>query len=115
MARLTFTQDNQPTPEEFEQMLAQATAHSNPVDDLLEVSNELWEYEQKHGMTSAEFYEQFRQGTLDDTLQHCMDWAFAFEVFSKIKRAVETALMREAMRREIWVAPDQVESEEVTV
>ena len=115
MTQLTFTPDNLPTPEEFEQMLAQAIAHSNPVDDLLEVSNELREYEQKHGMTSAEFYEQFRQGTLDDTLQHCMDWAFAFQVFSKIKRVVETALMREAVWREIWAAPIQVELEQVAV
>ena len=108
MARLTFTKDNLPTPEEFRQMLAQTMVQSNPVDDLLEVADELREYEQRYGMASAEFYEQFRQGVLDDELQHCIGWAAAFEVFTKLKRVVESALMREAVWREIRVEPERV-------
>ncbi len=82
MARLTFSKDNLPTPEEFERILKEAMGKSSPVDELLEVAEELREYEQKHGMTSDEFYEQFRQGTLDDELQHCIGWAAAFESFN---------------------------------
>ena len=88
MARLTFTKDNLPTPEEFERMLKEAMEKSSPVDELLEVAEELREYEQKYGMTSDEFYEQFRQGTLDDELQHCIGWAAASESFNELKRVV---------------------------
>ncbi len=108
MARLTFTKDNLPTPEEFEQMLKEAMEKSNPVDELLEVAEELREYEQKYEMTSNEFYEQFRQGTLDDELQHCIDWAAAFESFNELKRVVESALMREVVWREVILEPERV-------
>jgi len=108
MARLIFTQDNMPTPKEFKRMLAQAMVQSNPVDDLLETVDELREYEQRYDMTSAEFYEQFRRGVLDDELQHCIGWAAAFEIFTKLKRMVESALMREAVWREIGVEPERI-------
>lgn len=94
MARLTFTKDNLPTPEEFERMLEEAMERSNPVDELLEVAEELRE---RYGMTSKEFYEQFQRGALDDELQHCIGWAAAFETFNELKRVVESALIREAV------------------
>jgi|Deesub1362B_J571_1020462.scaffolds.fasta_scaffold52520_1 hypothetical protein len=100
MAKITITKDNVPTPEEFRQMLAKAMAESNPVDDLLELAAELHEYEQRYGMTSAEFYERFQRGELDDELQHCIRWASAYDVFTKLKARVETALMREAVWRQ---------------
>ena len=108
MVHLTFTQDDLPTPEEFERMLEEAMERSNPVDELLEVAGELREYERKYGMSSKEFYEQFRQGTLGDELQHCMSWAGAFEVFTELKRVVESALMREAVEHEILLEPERV-------
>ncbi len=108
MARLTFTRDNMPAPEEFRRTLAQAMVQSNPVDDLLETADELREYEQRYDMTSAEFYEQFRRGVLDDELQHCIGWAAAFEIFTKLKRMVESTLMREAVWHEIRVEPERV-------
>ena len=46
MARLTFTQDNLPTPEEFERMLEEAMKQSNPADELLEAAEELREHEE---------------------------------------------------------------------
>ena len=108
MARLMFTKDNLPTPEEFERMLKGAMEKSNPVDELLEVAGELREYEQKYGITSMEFYEQFRQGMLDDELQHCIGWAAAFESFNELKRVVESALMREVVWREVILEPEGV-------
>ncbi|MBC8450269.1 MAG: hypothetical protein H8D78_21255 [Chloroflexi bacterium] len=99
MAKITITKDNVPTSEEFRRMLAEAMAESNPVNDLLEVAEELYEYEQRYGVTSAEFYERFQRGELDDELQHCIRWASAYDVFVKLKTRVETALMREAVWR----------------
>jgi len=43
MVKVTVTEENKPTPEELRQMLAQAMAESNPVDDLLQVAAELRE------------------------------------------------------------------------
>lgn len=100
MTKIIITKDNMPTPEEFRHMLAQAIAESNPVDDLLEVAEELHEYEQRYGMTSAEFYARFQRGELDDELQHCIRWASAYDVFTKLKTRIETALVREAVWRQ---------------
>jgi len=97
MVKITVTEENKPTPEELRQMLAQAMAESNPVDDLLQVAAELREYEQRYGMNSTEFFERFHRGELDDELQHCIGWASAYDVFLKLKTRVETALMREAV------------------
>jgi hypothetical protein len=63
-----------PSLDEFQKALAQAMSATNPVDDLLELANDLWEFEQKHRMSSLEFYEKYRAGSLDDELQHCLDW-----------------------------------------
>ena len=41
MPKLTF-KDRLPSPDEFQKALAQAMANTNPVDDLLELANELW-------------------------------------------------------------------------
>jgi len=72
-----------PSSEEFRQMLAQAIAAANPVDDLLELGNRLYAYEQKYQMPSAAFYQRYQAGTLDEELQHCTEWAAIYDLFVK--------------------------------
>ena len=100
MAELFF-QDNLPPPDEFRQALAQAMAMTNPVDDLLELSGQLREYEQKHHMSSDDFYQGYQAGTLDEELQHCLEWAAAYNLFLKTRRMLEATLMRAAMLPEL--------------
>ena len=82
MPKLTYKNDL-PSPDEFQKALAQAMANANPVDDLLELANDLWEFEQKYQMSSSDFYEQYQAGSLNDELQHCIEWVATYEFFVK--------------------------------
>jgi hypothetical protein len=94
-------QGNLPPPGEFQKSLAEAMAHANPVDDLLELANRLWQFEQERQLSSAEFYRAYQAGTLDDELQHCVEWAATYEGFVKTKRKLESVLMRAVVQPEM--------------
>jgi hypothetical protein len=98
MVKLHFTQEDMPTPEEFRRMLKEAVAKSNPVDELIELSHELYELEQRYGMSSAEFYEKYQRGELGDD-EDIMHWATVYESFLMLKQSLEAALIREAVWR----------------
>ncbi|RME48833.1 MAG: hypothetical protein D6791_02380 [Chloroflexi bacterium] len=93
--------DGLPPSDEFRQALAEAIVMANPVDDLLELAGRLREYEQRYHMTSADFYERYQAGALDDELQHCIEWAATYDMFLKIRRMVEATLMRAAIQPEL--------------
>ena len=99
MPKLTY-KNVLPSPDEFQKALAQAVANTNPIDDLLELANELWEFEQKYQLSSADFYEKYQAGLLDDELQHCIEWVATYDFFMKTKRKLEAALMRAAIQPE---------------
>lgn len=95
----TLVYKNQlPSPEKFKQDVAQAMAATNPVDDLLELADELRIFKQTYNMRSEDFYLQYRAGALDDELQHCIEWAAAYRIFLKTKRMLESTLMRAAVQ-----------------
>ena len=80
MARVHFTKENLPkTKREFQRVLKEAMARSNPLDDLLDLAVELHGYEQKYEMTSAEFYPRYHRGEFSDDMMHAtMKWAMAY-------------------------------------
>ncbi len=96
MTELTY-KDGLPPSSEFRQALTQAMAMTNPVDDLLELSNRLREYEREHHMSSDDFYRRYQAGALDEELQHCVDWAAVYDLFLKTRRVLEATLMRAAV------------------
>ena len=100
MPKLIF-KDKLPSTEEFQKALTQVVGNTNPVDDLLDLSNELRDFEQKYQMSSADFYEKYQAGLLDDELQHDIEWVATYEFFLKTKRQLETALMRAALQPEL--------------
>ncbi len=100
MPKLIF-KDKLPSSEEFQKALTQAIDNTNPVDDLLELSNELRKFEQNYQMSSADFYEKYQAGSLDDELQHCIEWVATYEFFLKTKRQLELALMRVALQPQL--------------
>jgi len=104
MAKLTFTKDNLPTPEEFERMLGEAMEQSNPVDELVELSQELYELEQEFGMKSAEFHEKYKRGEMGDS-EKVMHWAMLYHSFLERKKRVEAALIREAVWHGVELVP----------
>lgn len=101
MSSLTF-KDELPLPNEFKKILSQTINNTNPVDDLLQLANQLWDFEQKHPMSSADFYENFETGKLEEELQHCIEWAATYNFFIKTKRKVEATLMRAAIQPELF-------------
>ena len=85
MPQLTF-KDKLPASEEFKKALAQAMVNTNPVDDLLELANELRIFEEKYQMSSVDFYQNYQAGLLNDELQHCTEWVATYDFFMKTKR-----------------------------
>ena len=96
MPKLTYSHNNLPSPESFRKQLAEAMAQSNPLDDLLELSLELREIENKRGMTSKDFYEQYQQGKMGDD-EESVQWAIRYRAYLELKKRVELALMRQAV------------------
>ena len=98
MATLSYTQETMPkSSEEFQRDLAEAMAASNPIDDLLELAADLRCFEEKYAMPSEEFYRKYKAGILNEELQHCMEWASFYRMYSKTRRAIENALVRAAV------------------
>jgi hypothetical protein len=65
--------------------------NANPVDDLIELANSLWQFEGQYQRSSAEFYSAYQAGSLDDELQHNVEWAATYEAFLKTKSTVESS------------------------
>jgi hypothetical protein len=78
-----------PDSNEFQKILSQTLMRTNPVDDLLELSKKLNEYEQKYKLSSAQFFQRYQAGLLDDNLQHCLEWVAAYDLFVKTKQLLE--------------------------
>jgi hypothetical protein len=100
MPKLRY-KDKLPSSNEFQKALLEALGNSNPVDDLLDLSNDLWEFENQHQLSSVEFYQKYQAGLLEDELQHNVEWAITYDLFVKTKRKLEAALMRAAVQPEI--------------
>ncbi len=90
-----------PSSEEFRQVVAEAMAATNPVDDLLVLAERLHKYEQENRMSSASFRTRYEAGTLHEELQHCIEWAATYDLFIKTKRTLEATLMRVAVQPEL--------------
>lgn len=100
MPKLTYEHELPPA-DEFQKALAETMANTNPVDDLLELASDLWEFEQKYQMSSADFYEKYQTGSLNDELQHYIEWVATYDFFIKTKRKLEAALMHAAVQPEL--------------
>ena len=74
-------QTRPPSSADFQHALAEAMANTNPIDDLLHLGNELWGFEAKYHLSSADFYEQYQRGLLNDELQHCTEWVITYDLF----------------------------------
>ena len=77
MAQLIFTQDNLLTLEEFQLLLLEAWLSSNPLDELLELVEQLREYEQRHRVSSSDFHERYQRGQMGDE-REIMRWAVSY-------------------------------------
>ena len=58
MPSITY-RDQLPPPGEFQKSLAEAMTNANPVDDLIELANRLWRFEEQYELPSADFYRAY--------------------------------------------------------
>ena len=54
---------------------------------LRQLDTDLAEYEQRYGMTSADFYEQFCKGDTDDRMDY-VEWASLFQMAQRLEKQV---------------------------
>jgi len=89
MPRIHFTAETMPkSSEEFQRILHEAWENASPLDDLIELTRDLVLLEQQYGMDSAQFYERFQRGELEDELDY-FEWATKFEMYCQAKEEIE--------------------------
>jgi len=84
--------------EEFQQALQEAWENGSPLDDLLEITWQLAELEQKYNMKSAKFIEKFRRGEMGDEMDFIW-WASIYDLYLDLRERIERALLKVAV---VW-------------
>jgi len=85
MPTIRFTRENWPeSATEFRRVLREAWEKSTPMDDFIQLVRDLTLLEQRYGLDSAEFYEQYRRGEMGDDVE-IMRWASKFEIYQEMK------------------------------
>ncbi|HEX6386052.1 MAG TPA: hypothetical protein VF177_15385 [Anaerolineae bacterium] len=91
MPTFEFNSATMPTPEEFAKMLREASEQYDPVEELLRLERELITLEQKYGLSSAEFYNQYQSGKLGDAMDF-IQWAGLYRLHSRLKKLISNSL-----------------------
>ncbi len=97
MAKLEFSSQTTPSTADFQAILHETMAVSNPVDDLLMLTEKLRMYEQRHNISSPAFFAAYEQGDLPESMVHEVAWAATYDMFVRLKRRLEATLMRAAL------------------
>lgn len=91
MAKITITQDNLLTSEEFKKKLEEIDSNASPMDNMLDLMREMIAFEQQYNMPSDEFYACFMRGEMGDALDF-IEWAGEYESFLEIKEEMESRM-----------------------
>ncbi len=73
---------------QFRRVLQESWNGSAPIDDLVQLVRDLTLLEQKHGLSSAEFYQRYQRGEMGDEME-IMRWASKFEIYEKMKEDLD--------------------------
>ncbi len=88
MAKITITEDNLLTSEEFNKRLDETEENASLMDDLLDLMRQLIVFEQQHNMPSDLFYDRFMRGEMGDAIP-IMKWAGRYELYLELKWEIE--------------------------
>lgn len=91
MAKIEYTNNNLPSPEEFRRALREAMENSDPIEELLELHTELGEYERRYGLSSEECYRRFTAGQMGDDLD-IFGWVSRYKAFVEIKKTIQEGM-----------------------
>jgi hypothetical protein len=72
-------------------MKIQRTVYTSPVEALLALLRALVDYEQRHQMSSADFYTSYQRGELEDTADF-VEWAGDYQHYLQLKEELEQKL-----------------------
>ena len=89
MPTTRFTAENWPESAiEFRRILQEAWHGSAPIDDFVQLVRDLTLLEQKHGLSSTEFYNRYQRGEMGDEME-IMRWASKFEIYEEMKEDLD--------------------------
>ena len=84
-----FTAENWPkSATAFRRALQEAWRGGAPIDDFVQLVRDLTLLEQKHGLSSPEFYERYQRGEMGDEIEF-MRWASKFEIYEEMKEDLD--------------------------
>lgn len=91
MPVLHYQGGEMPEPAEFRRLLHEANEKYDPVDELLTLERALYELEQRHGVSSAEFFARYEVGAAGDDPE-LVGWAARYDAFLRLKTAISESL-----------------------
>lgn len=91
MATLNFSGNQLPALAEFLQQLREADEQYDPVEKLLTLERQLAVLEQKHGITSPEFFQRYQAGAMGDSVEF-VSWAGRYRLYRELKAAISASL-----------------------
>ncbi len=92
MPVLEYTQETLPrTRTEFVRQLESARQNADPLDDLLSLNRQLLAFEQRHDMTSDDFYVRYKRGELGDSMD-MVQWAGRYRLYHELKDEINESL-----------------------
>ena len=92
MTKLTVTQDNLPSLEQFQALLEQSEKRGSLIDDLLRLLRKLVEFEQTYNLSSDVFYARFMRGEMGDDLDF-IKWAGRYELYLETRQELDSRLI----------------------
>jgi hypothetical protein len=91
MAKVEFTNEKLPPLVEFMRQISNQDAQYDPVETLLSLERDLFILEQKYGLSSAEFYQQYQAGIAGDALEF-VSWAGRYHLYRNLRQAISASL-----------------------
>ena len=92
MPTIRFGEEDWPqSASEFRRTLQEAQLASAPIDEFVQLVRDLTLLEQKHGLSSPEFYDRFQRGEMGDEMEF-MRWATKFEIYEEMKEDLNKTL-----------------------
>ena len=91
MPTYVFNQETMPTPEEFALLLREGDKNYDPLEELLQLERELAALENKHQMSSSEFFRLYNEGKAGDSVE-IVGWAGKYRIYRDLKKAIHKSL-----------------------
>lgn len=76
-------------------MRKQRIEYDSPVDALVAVSKQLSVYENRYGMSSEDFYDNYRKGQIEDSVDF-IEWANSYQHYMAVKQILAKRLQNVA-------------------